>query len=229
MGGADRIIARGKELFDEGRYFEASEILDKLVHGEPQNQDGKDLLADVYEQIGYQQENPGLRNSFLAGAYELRSGIPEGETPSSMTADIARAMTTEQFLDFLAILMDSRKAEEMEFTINLVTPDNGEKFVIELSNATLTNIEGYQADDADLTLTISRLGLAQAMIGAKSLADQIASGDAQVEGNLQVLGQLASTFVRFDPSFEILPGTKRTTVDADLNDFEVGEIGPMAD
>ena len=35
----------------------------------------------------------------------------------------------------------------MEFTINLVTPDNGEKFVLELFNATLTNIEGYQAED----------------------------------------------------------------------------------
>ena len=229
MGGADPIMAKGKELYDEGRYFEASEILDKLVHAEPQNQAAKDLLADVFEQLGYQQENPGLRNSFLAGAYELRSGIPEGDAPTSMTADIARAMTTEQFLDFLAILMDSRKSEDMAFVINLVTPDNGEKFVIELSNATLTNIEGYQAEDADLTLTISRLGLAQAMIGANSLADQIASGDAQVDGNPQVLGQLASTFVRFDPRFEILPGTKRTTVDVDLNDFEVGPIGSPAE
>ena len=34
--------------------------------------------------------------------------------------------------------MDSRKAEGMRFTINLITPDNGEKFVIELGNATLT-------------------------------------------------------------------------------------------
>ncbi len=118
-------------------------------------------MADVYEPIGYQQENPGLRNSFLAGAYELRSGIPEGETPDSMSADIARAMTTELFLDFLGILMDSCKAEDMEFTINLVTPDNGEQYVIELSSATLTNIEGYQAEDADLTLTITRLGLGQ--------------------------------------------------------------------
>ena len=61
--------------------MEASEILDKLIHAEPQNRPAKDLLADVYEQIGYQQENPGLRNSFLAGAYELRSGIPEGASP----------------------------------------------------------------------------------------------------------------------------------------------------
>ena len=224
MGGADRIIAKGKELTDQGKYLEASEILNKLVFAEPQNQPAKDLLADAYEQLGYQQENPGLRNSFLAGAYELRSGIPEGDTPDSMTADIARAMTTDLFLDFLGVLMDSRKADGMAFTINLVTPDNGEKYIVELSNNTLTNIEGYQAADADLTLTISRLGLGQVIAGIKSLADQIADGDAQAEGDLGVLQQLASTMVRFEPGFEILPGTKGVSMEQDLNDFEVGPI-----
>ena len=224
MGGAGPIMAKGRELHDAGRYFEASEILNKLVHAEPQNQEAKDLLADVYEQLGYQQENPGLRNSFLAGAYELRTGIPEGATPDSMTADIARAMTTNLFLDFLGILMDAHKADGMAFTINLVTPDNGEQFVIELSNNTLTNIEGYQAEDADLTLTITRMGMAQAMIGARPLMEQIESGDAKAEGDAGVLKQLASTFVRFDPRFEILPGTAGAPEDMDLNDFEVGPV-----
>ena len=59
-------------------------------------------------------------------------------------------MTTDLFLDFLGIMMDSRKAEGMAFTINLVTPDNGEQYIVELSNATLTNIEGYQAEDASI-------------------------------------------------------------------------------
>ena len=56
-------------------------------------------------------------------------------------------MSTELFLNFLGIRMDSRKAEGLRFTINLVTPDNGEKFIVELENATLTNIEGFQADE----------------------------------------------------------------------------------
>jgi len=214
MGGADRIMAKGRELHDQGNYLEASEILNKLVFAEPQNQPAKDLLADVYEQLGYQQENPGLRNSFLAGAYELRSGIPEGAAPDSMTADVAKAMTTDLFLDFLAIMMDGRETDGMAFTINLVTPENGEKFIVELSNNTLTNIEGYQAEDPDLTLTITRLGLAQVMVGAKSLADQIADGDAQAEGDLSVLQQLAGTMVQFELGFEILPGTGGTRVGA---------------
>ena len=45
-----------------------------------------------------------------------------------------------------------------------------------------------------------------------------------MEGNVEVLGQLASTFVRFNPQFEILPGTAGPAVEDDLNDFEVGEM-----
>ena len=41
-------------------------------------QEAEDLLADVFEQIGYQQESPSVRNSFLAAALEPRSGIPGG-------------------------------------------------------------------------------------------------------------------------------------------------------
>ena len=224
MGGADKIMAKGKELYEEGKYLEATEILNKVLYAEPQNQDNKDLLADVFEQIGYQQETPGFRNSFLAAAYELRSGFPEGAPPKASGPDVIRAMSTELFLDFVGIRMDSRLAEDMEFTMNLITPDNGEKFVVELSNATLTNVEGYLADNPDLTLTIDRVDLEQVMMGAKSLQAQIEDGTAEIEGNADILTQLATTLAHFDLAFEILPGTVSAATPEDLNDFEVGVI-----
>ncbi len=208
MGGSEKILARGRALHDQGKYLLAQEIVNKLVQAEPQNQDAKDLLADIFEQIGYQQENPGLRNSYLAGAYELRSGIPQGKTASTTNPDVIRAMDTELFLNFLGIRMDGRKAEGLRFTINLITPDNGEKFLIEMENSTLTNLPGFLAKKPDLTLTINRSDLEQAMTGAKTLKAQLADGTAKAEGNLDVLKQLASTMVDFDPRFEIMPGTK---------------------
>jgi len=224
MGGAKKIMAKGQELHDKGQYRHAVEILDKLVFAEPDNQAAKDLLADVYEQIGYQQENPGLRNAFLAGAYELRSGIPSGTPPKAGGPDMVRAMSTGLFLDFLGIRMDSRQVEDVEFTINLSTPDNGEKYVIELSNATLTNIEGYETDNADLSITINRSDLEQTMMGAKTFMAQLEDGTAKYEGDLGVLQRLGSAMVDFDLFFEVLPGTKGPSVAADLNDFETGPI-----
>jgi alkyl sulfatase BDS1-like metallo-beta-lactamase superfamily hydrolase len=221
MGGAEKIMAKGKELHDEGKYLEATEILNKLVFAEPDNQAGKDLLADVYEQIGYQQENSGLRNAFLAGAFELRSGIPGGASPKTSGPDVARAMSTELFLDYLGIRMDSTKTTGMAFKINLITPDNGEKFVVELSNETLTNIKDYQADDADLTITINRTDLEQVMMGAKSLKAQIEDGTATTEGNLSLLDTLASTMVTFEIGFEILPGTAGPVEEKETNPFSI--------
>ena len=207
MGGSSKIIAKGKELFSQGKYLHATEILNKLVFAEPDNKAAKDLLADVYEQIGYQKESPSLRNSFLAGAFELRNGIPAGESTKTGGPDMISAMTTELWLDFLGIRLDSKKAEGIEFVINLVTPDNGEKFVVELSNATLTNIEGVQAQKPDLTITIDRADLEKTMMGAVSFDDQIKSGKAKLVGDSKPYEQLKTMLVQFDMGFEILPGT----------------------
>jgi alkyl sulfatase BDS1-like metallo-beta-lactamase superfamily hydrolase len=78
MGGAGKIMAKGRELFDQGKYRHGVEILNKLVYAEPNNQDAKDLLADMFEQLGYQYESASLHNSFLAGAKELRDGYQPG-------------------------------------------------------------------------------------------------------------------------------------------------------
>jgi alkyl sulfatase BDS1-like metallo-beta-lactamase superfamily hydrolase len=220
MGGRDKIIAKGQELYDSGDYRLAQEILNKLIFAEPQNQAAKDLLADVFEQIGYQQENPGLRNSFLAGAFELRSGIPDGASPKTAGPDMIRAMSTELFLDFLAIRMDGREAEDKTFTMNLITPDNDERFTIELSNATLTNIEGHLADDADLTITVNRTDLETVMAGQAKFDSLIEEGKAKLEGDRQPYETLKSLLVNFELGFEILPGTKGEPLAEDKNAFE---------
>jgi len=220
MGGASKIIAKGRELYNQGKYRHAQEILNKLVYAEPQNQEAKDLLADVFEQIGYQQESPSVRNSFLAAALELRSGIPEGASPKTGGPDMIRAMTTELWLDFLGIRLDSSKTDGKAFKINLMTPDNGEQFVVELSNGTLTNIEGYQAEDADLTITIDREDLEGTMMGAVTFDEQITSGKAKLTGNRDVYEQLKTMLVHFDLGFEMMPGTGSEDLTPEQKPFE---------
>jgi alkyl sulfatase BDS1-like metallo-beta-lactamase superfamily hydrolase len=211
MGGSSKILAKGKELYDQGKYREAMEILNKLVYAEPQNQAGKDLLADAFEQFGYQQESNSVRNSYLAAAYELRSGIPTGKSAKTSGPDVIRAMPTNLWLDFLGIRLDSKKAEGLKFTVNLITPDNGEKYVVELINSTLTNIKGFQAPNPDLTITINRTDLEAVMMGAATLDQQIDAGKAKLVGDRRPYDQLKSILVQFTPDFEMMPGTKPVT------------------
>jgi alkyl sulfatase BDS1-like metallo-beta-lactamase superfamily hydrolase len=229
MGGAAAIMERARALHDAGDYMLAIEILNKLVQAEPQNQDGKDMLADAFEQVGYQQENPGLRNSFLSGAFELRSGIPQGEAASSSGPDVVRAMSTELWLNFLGIRMDSTKAEGLRFTINLVLPDIDEKFIIELENATLTNIEGFQAETPDLTVTINRSELVNVMMGIATFESLISEGKATATGDVSIIATLAGLMVNFDPLFEVMPGTAATAsveVSANALDAATGATIP---
>jgi alkyl sulfatase BDS1-like metallo-beta-lactamase superfamily hydrolase len=119
-----------------------------------------------------------------------------------------RGMSTELWLNALAISMDSRKAEGMNFVINLVTPDNGEKFVVELSNSALTNIKGQQAKNPDLTITLNRADLETVMGGKATFDALLAAGKAKFDGDRKAFDQLRSTLVRFTPDFELMPGTK---------------------
>ncbi|MCY3687590.1 MAG: MBL fold metallo-hydrolase [Gammaproteobacteria bacterium] len=207
MGGAGPILERARALHEDGQYRLAMEILNKLVYAEPDNREAKNLLAAVFEQLGYQYESASMRNVFLAAAQELRNGMPRIPAPRGTSPGMARAMSTSQWWDSVAIRVDSRLADGMNFTMNFLTPDNGERFVVEMSGGTLTNIEGFQAENADVTVSIDREDLNQVIMGNATLNELLQSGAGTVSGDAGVLAQLASVFVNFVPGFEILPGT----------------------
>ena len=228
MGGSARILAKGEELMAQGKYLHATEILNRLVFAEPQNQPARRMLADAYEQLGYRAESTSVRNSFLQGAFELRNGLPGGVPPRSTGPDVVRAMSTEQWLDFIGISADPRRAEGLRFTINLVTPDNGERYAIEMSNGTLTNARGFQAKSPDLTVTVNRADLNLVMMGQASFDDLLKDGKAKFEGDRTGFDQLRSILVPFTPDFEVLPGTAPKQAAAAPKPFEVRDlVNPM--
>lgn len=209
MGGAEPIIAKGRELYEAGSYREAQEILNKLVYAEPENAEARMLLADVFEQIGYQAESPSVRNSFLAAALELRSGMPSGVPPSTVSADVLRALPTEMFFDYLAIRLDSTRVEDVEFVANISHPDTDERLVVELSNATLTTQIGFLAGDPDMSISVDRAEFEDVLIGQSTLMSLASEGRATIEGDTSGLEKMLDAMVEFELLFELIPGTKR--------------------
>ena len=207
MGGAAAILGKAQELHDGGDYRMAMEILNKLVYAEPQNASAKDLLAAVFEQLGYQYESASMRNVFLAAAQELRNGTGSVPGPRGTSPSLARAMTTSQWWDAIATRVDSERADGEQFVINFVTPDTGQEFVVELSGGTLTNIEGYQSNAADATIIMNRTDLDPVIMGRTTLAEQLQAGVGSVLGDSSVLLQLAAVLITFNAGFEVMPGT----------------------
>jgi alkyl sulfatase BDS1-like metallo-beta-lactamase superfamily hydrolase len=224
MGGAAKIISKGRALYNSGDYLLATEILNKLVYAEPGNQEAKDLLADNFEQIGYQQESPSVRNSFLAAAYELRNGIPTGASPKTTSPDLMKALTVGMMLDFVGIRLNPERATGKSFIINLILPDIKEKYAIELKNSTFTNIQGFTDPKADLTLTVNRNDLNLVMGGVKTFEELLKGGQAKFEGNIGVLAELKGMLDNFEIGFQIMPGTKKGKDEVkDKDVFELDE------
>ena len=138
---------------------------------------------------------------YLEGARGLREGIQAARI--AVGAATLAALPPALLLDFAAILLDSRKAEGVSFTINLVVTDSGEKFAVELSNGALTHIEGFQLPKADATWRLKSAELAPLLVNGSAPG-------AAIEGDATVLSRLRRTFVPFPLDFEILPGTRRT-------------------
>jgi len=116
-------------------------------------------------------------------------------------------MTTGLLLDYLAVWLDSKKAEGVSYKVNLLTPDNGEKYAIDLNNLALTSVRDFQIPNPDLAVTFNRSDIEKMLLRAASFEQLASAGKVRLEGDSRPLDQLKGIFVQFDIGFEIPPGT----------------------
>ena len=110
MGGADAILKKAKEDYNQGNYRWVAQVVSKIVFADPGNLEARNLEADALEQLGYQAESGPWRNFYLTGAQELRNCVVKGPTPNTASPDTVRAMTPEMFFDYLAVHINGEKA-----------------------------------------------------------------------------------------------------------------------
>ena len=199
--GADTLVTAGKGHFEAGRYQQASQLLNDVVTCQPDNQTARDLLADSYEQQGYQAETMAWRNSYLQGAYELRTGFV-ADSLKAASPDVIANTPTGMMLDYLAVRLNAPKAEAagLDFNFQLIHPELNEVYYGEVSNANMANIQIDKPVEADLTLTISKANLTRVLLGDGTLAER-----ANIKGDAELLGQLKAVLDTFESDFEIVP------------------------
>jgi Alkyl sulfatase and related hydrolases len=205
MGGADHLLQMAKASFDKGEYRWVVEVVNKLVFADPSNQAARSLQADALEQLGYQAENAGWRNSYLAAAQELRNGVPR-DLPSMRTGspDALAAMDTGLLFDYIGVRLNAEKAEGEDFSINLVLPDKNEKYLLELKNSHLNNIAGVQDENAGQTVTIDRADLNRLMLKEVSPVRLVFEGKLKSSGNPLLLAKLFGMLEDFNFWFDIV-------------------------
>lgn len=216
MGGSELILEKAEADFEKGEYRFIATALNKVIQVEPKNVEARKLLADTYEQLGYQAEGAGWRNIYLTGAQELRVGTLPG-TPKTASPDVLANMTIENLLDYLAVKVDSMKAQHTPFTLNVVIPDEKETYFVEMSNGNLNNILVEKEVKADATLFINRADVSQILLEKVTLKTLLDNGNAGIKGDKSVLQKLTGSLTHADESFEIVPRPEKgEEVDAEL-------------
>jgi len=183
MGGANKVIKMAKQAFDDGEYRWGAELLNYVVFAEPANQEARLLQADMLEQMGYQAESAGWRNTYLAGAYELRFGKPDKVNAAKAGPDIIKAMDTGLIFDFLAVRLNAQKALGKSLKINMTFNDENSRYLLELENANLNNIRGVHAENADVTVVMQRADLDLMLMKAVSLGTLMSQGKVTFKGD----------------------------------------------
>jgi len=204
MGGADAVLERAAVDFAAGNYRWVASVLKDVVFADPDNEAAKGLLADTYEQLGYQAENGTWRDFYLSGAKELRDGVAVLPTPTTASPDSVRAMSTPMFLDYLGIRLNGPKAADKSYTFNVSLADVGERYVLEVGNGVLNYRVGEVADQATASLTLPRAGLDAIVLGETTLAELGESGEASIEGDLDAFVDFLALLDSFEFWFNLV-------------------------
>jgi alkyl sulfatase BDS1-like metallo-beta-lactamase superfamily hydrolase len=211
MGGAEALLTRARADFARGEFRFVAQALSHLVFADPDNPDGRHLLADTFEQLGYQSESATWRNAYLFGAQELRHGMPNVPGRPPMPRETLAALRTTQLWDVLGVRLNGPKAEGKRIVLNWDFTDTHEHYVLTLENCALSYVGGVQSDTADAGFVLPRSVFDEVIAKQTSFPEAVMAGRIKVSGNAMKLAELMALMDEFPRMFEIVE-PKRTAV-----------------
>lgn len=188
MGGAKALHKQAKAAFAAGDYRWSVELANYGVFADPQDRIARNLLADSYEQLGYQAESGIWRNIYLTGARELRQGRPDGFAEGGPSY-LMMATPLGSFLDLLATTLVPERAGETRLGFNLVDSISGDRFAVSLGNSVLVSEKGQTLAGAP-TLAGPKPVLLGILFRQVPLDRMVAAGQVTVTGDPAPIQQL---------------------------------------
>ncbi|RAV18412.1 alkyl/aryl-sulfatase [Mycolicibacterium sp. GF69] len=203
MGGEEAILQKAKNDFDNGNYRWTAMVLKHVVFANPDSVHGKNLLADSYEQLGYQAESGPWRSVYLQGAYELRNGVPTSGGTDVASPDTIKAMPPEMLFDYLGVRLNGPKAAGKNITLNVKFTDLNKEYGLTVENAVL-HYAPQSVPNADANITLTKAKLDDIQLGNVKLDDAIKSGDVKIDGQQQSFNDFLGLLDTFPFWFNIV-------------------------
>lgn len=203
MGGEAAVLTKAKADFDKGEYRWVSEALKHVVFANPNNSDAKNLLADTYEQLGYQAESGPWRSVYLQGAFELRNGVPKAGGLNTASPDTIRAMTPEMLFEYFAVRLNGRNAAGKKIALNVNFTDLKKQYSLAVENAVLNYFQ-KPMDKADARITLAKATLDAIQLREKTVEQAIGSGELKIEGRKEAFTEFLGLLDTFPFWFNIV-------------------------
>ena len=188
LGGAKKAIALARKAMAEGDYRWASELLNHAVFADPANLEARALLADSYEQQGYQAESAIWRNQFLSAARDLRQGYKPGGSTSTQSQDLIAAVPTQLLMDSVSTRYDPARLAA-PLSINIELTDRNEVVGIEAGKTVLIARVGQPVTKSAVVLKGPRR-LILGLLFLKLPLAQLQAAGLKVEGNPDAIAAL---------------------------------------
>ncbi|MEH6943118.1 alkyl/aryl-sulfatase [Bacillus sp. JJ722] len=201
MGGAKKIVRQAKADFEKGEYRWVAQVLKNVVMAEPDNTEAKTLLAETYEQLGYQAESAIWRNFYLVGASELRNGLI---TTTFNTSTMANNIPVKEFFKLLSVKLNGPKADGKRITINVTLSDINQNYTVYLENSVLNSKENKLDTNPDVTLTSDKLTFYMIAFGRLTLDQAMTAGKLNLIGDQNQLNDFLSLLDNFTTNLNIV-------------------------
>lgn len=183
MGGADAVVRKARQSFDQGEYRWTAQVLNHVVFARPDHAEARALLARTYDQLGYRAESGPWRDIYLSGAHELRHGARGSAMDMKRSLGLLRHVPVARFFDAMAARLNGPDAVGEALTVNFHFTDLGQNHVLRIENAVLHHKRRPIDDNADVTLHLTRDFLLKLVTREAGLKEMIFSDDLDVDGS----------------------------------------------
>lgn len=203
MGGAQAVLKTAQAAFDNGEYRWVAELLNHLVFAQPDDDAAKALLAQTYDQLGYQAESGPWRDEYLTAAYELRHGGPKQGVNMADAMGLLRAIPLQKFFMAMATRLNGPDAVGENLAVNFIFTDEHQAWHLWIENAVLHSAPLKQ-QKADVTLKLTHALFLKMVTGQASAKDLLLGDALDVDGSRLDLVRFFGLFDKPDGRFAIV-------------------------
>lgn len=195
FGGRAAVMAKAQKAIADGEQNWAAQLMSYLLRIDADDSEARQIKADCLRYMGQRTPASVVRNWYLEEAVHLE-GKADITKPviQSANLDVMRQNPPGTFVRGLRFRLHPGKAAGKDIRFAVRFSDLEQTFSLHLRNRVAVYHEGL-IDDADLVLNLPRDIWLKQVLGLAPVSEAIASGEASLKGDTDLLSEFLSLFV----------------------------------